>query len=121
MCGVCVVRDSRSRNTKATLSRIRIVDDQVSLRGALRQMLGRAGHTVFDASDGREGMALWRREPTEIVLTGWYIPEQDGVEVLLEMKRSATTTKVVMMSGGGHAMCSTGVRPRARWGPMACS
>ena len=102
------------------MSRILIIDDQVSLRGALRKMLGRAGHTVFDASDGREGMALWRREQTEIVLTGLYMPEKNGV-VLLEMKRSATTTKVVMMSGGGHAVCSTGVRRRVRWRPMACS
>lgn len=103
------------------MSRILIIDDQVSLRGALRQMLGRAGHTVFDASDGSEGMALWRREQTETVLSGLYMPDKDGVEVLLEMKRSATTTKVVMMSGGGHAVCSTGVRRRVRWGPMACS
>jgi CheY-like chemotaxis protein len=84
------------------MSRILIIDDEVLLRQALRSMLERAGHTVLDAADGREGMALWRREPTDVVVTDIYMPEKDGMQVLSEMKQLATKPKIIVMSGGGQ-------------------
>lgn len=49
---------------EATLSRILIIDDEVQVRNMLRRVLEEAGHAVFQASNGREGLALWRRERT---------------------------------------------------------
>jgi len=65
-------------------------------------MLERAGHTVLDAPDGREGMALWHREPIDVVVTDIFMPEQDGLQVLIEMKKVATKPKIIAMSGGGQ-------------------
>lgn len=84
------------------MSRILIIDDELPLRRVLRRILERAGHTVLDASDGRKGLALWRREPTEVVVTDIFMPEKDGIEVILEMKNSATKPKIIAMSGGGQ-------------------
>lgn len=84
------------------MSRILVIDDELSLRQLLRSMLERVGHTVFDAPDGREGMALWHREPTDIVVTDVFMPEKDGIEVILEMKKVAVRPKIIAMSGGGR-------------------
>jgi len=84
------------------MSRILIIDDELSIRRVLRSMLEQAGHTVFDAIDGREGVALWRREPSDVVVTDIFMPEKDGVEVIMEMKRAATKPKIIAMSGGGQ-------------------
>jgi CheY-like chemotaxis protein len=84
------------------MSRILVIDDELSIRRLLRSMLEQAGHTVFDAPDGREGVALWRREPTDIVVTDIFMPEKDGVEVIMEMKKSPTKPKIIAMSGGGQ-------------------
>jgi DNA-binding response OmpR family regulator len=73
----------------------------LSIRQVLRSILERAGHTVLDAPDGRKGLALWRREPTDVVVTDIFMPEKDGVEVIQEMKHSATKPKIIAMSGGG--------------------
>ena len=67
------------------MSRILVIDDDVPLRLVLRSILERAGHTVLDAPDGRTGLALWRREPTDVVVTDIFMPEQDGIEVIREM------------------------------------
>jgi DNA-binding response OmpR family regulator len=83
------------------MSRILVIDDEVSIRRILRSILERAGHTVLEAADGHEGMALWRREPTDVVVTDIFMPEKDGVEVIREMKHSATKPKIIAMSGGG--------------------
>ncbi|MEO6545737.1 MAG: response regulator [Nitrospiraceae bacterium] len=84
------------------MSRILVIDDEVSLRQVLRIILERAGHTVFEASNGHEGMAIWRREPTDVVVTDIFMPEKDGIEVILEMKNVAAKPKIIAMSGGGR-------------------
>ncbi len=84
------------------MSRILIIDDELSLRRVLRSILERAGHTVLDAPNAGEGMALWRREPTDVVVTDIFMPDKDGIHVLTEMKRIATKPKIIVMSGGGQ-------------------
>jgi CheY-like chemotaxis protein len=84
------------------MSRILVIDDELSLRRLLRAILERAGHTVFDAPDGREGMTLWHREPTDVVVTDIFMPEKDGIQLLMEMKTVATKPKIIAMSGGGQ-------------------
>ena len=84
------------------MSRILVIDDEQLIRQALRSILERAGHTVLDAPNGREGMVLWRDEPVDVVVTDIYMPEKDGVQVLLEMKHVATKPKIIAMSGGGQ-------------------
>ena len=83
------------------MPRVLVIEDDMPLRATLRKVLEQAGHTVFDASDGRQGLALWHREQTDVVVTDLYMPEKDGIEVLLEIKRFTTPTKIVVMSGGG--------------------
>jgi CheY-like chemotaxis protein len=82
------------------MSRILVIDDELPLRLVIRDILERAGHTVLDAPDGRKGMELWRREPTDVVVTDIFMPEQDGMEVILEMKNVAAKPKIIAMSGG---------------------
>ena len=83
------------------MSRILIIDDELPLRQVLRSILARAGHTVFDAPNGRKGLALWRKEPVDVVVTDIFMPEKDGIEVIMEMKKSAAKPKIIAMSGGG--------------------
>jgi two-component system response regulator (stage 0 sporulation protein F) len=84
------------------MSRILIIDDELPIRRLLRTILEGAGHTVLDAPDGREGMALWHREPIDVVVTDIFMPESDGLQVLIEMKKVATKPKIIAMSGGGQ-------------------
>ena len=83
------------------MSRVLIIEDDAPLRAVFCRILEKSGHTVCDAPDGRTGMALWHREQADVVVTDLYMPEKDGVEVLLEIKRFATETKIIVMSGGG--------------------
>lgn len=84
------------------MSRILVMDDEQPLRRVLRNILERAGHTVFEAPDGRQGMAIWRNEPIDIVVTDIFMPEKDGVEVILELKTAVTKPRVIAMSGGAQ-------------------
>lgn len=82
------------------MSRILIIDDEASIRSMLRRILEEGGHTVLEASNGRDGMAVWRRERTEVVVTDLYMPDTDGIEVIREVRKSDSHAKIICMSGG---------------------
>ncbi len=51
------------------MARILIMDDDAQLRKMLRQTLECAGYGVDEATDGMEGMKIYRQEPTDLIIT----------------------------------------------------
>jgi len=84
------------------MSRILIIDDEMSIRSMLRRVLEEAGHTVFEASGGREGLNLSQKERTDVVVTDLYMPGIDGIEVIRALRKGSTHPKIICMSGGGQ-------------------
>lgn len=85
------------------MSRLLLVDDDDSLRTLLRINLVRLGHKVQEARNGREAMALFEQEPPDLVLTDLVMPEQEGVQMIGEIRRKHPGAKIIAMSGGGRA------------------
>lgn len=83
------------------MARILVIEDEEPLRKVVRLILELAGHTVLEAPNGRQGMARWRDTLPELVLTDIFMPDKNGIEVLLEMKNATVQSKIIVMSGGG--------------------
>ena len=77
-----------------------IDDDQGALR-TIEILLARLGHTVRTASDGREGLKLFNADPPDLVLTDIIMPDMEGIETIIEMRRARPGAKIIAMSGGG--------------------
>lgn len=60
------------------------------------------GHTVEEARDGEQGIAQYEREPADVVLTDLIMPEKEGIETIMELKRKHPNVKIIAMSGGGR-------------------
>ncbi len=84
------------------MARILVIDDEDVVRRLLRAALERAGHEVIEASDGRQALRLQRTTPVQLVITDILMPEKDGIEVIMELRREAPGLKVIAMSGGGR-------------------
>lgn len=83
------------------MKRILVIDDDRLIRHVLRQMLERRGYEVIDAPDGKEGMKLYRQNPTDLVITDIIMPEKEGVETIIELKHDFPDVKIIAISGGG--------------------
>jgi CheY-like chemotaxis protein len=86
------------------MKRILVIDDDLQFRQMLKQALEREGYEVVDAPDGREGIKLYRQAPTDLVITDILMPEKEGVETVIELKRDFPDVKIIAMSGGGRGM-----------------
>ncbi len=75
-----------------------VVDDNEMNRDMLSRRLGRRGHTVVTAADGRAALERIQREPFELVLLDIEMPGLDGFEVLRTIRETfdASDLPVVM-------------------------
>jgi len=80
---------------------ILIVDDEESVRQVASMMLQATGFSIKTASDGFEGIEIFRRHKDEIslVLLDVTMPRIDGDEAFLAMLRIREDAKVVLWSG----------------------
>lgn len=84
------------------MPRILVVDDNAEFRRGLGKALRLHGYDVTEAGDGREAMALLRKNPPDLVITDINMPEMDGIEVLNELRATKTAVPVIAISGGGR-------------------
>jgi len=82
------------------MARILVIDDDGQVRGAVRRILERAGHTVVDAADGKAGTRLYREQPTDLIITDIFMPGQDGIETIQQLGREFPGVKIIAISGG---------------------
>jgi len=83
------------------MARILVIDDEPSVRELLCAMLIEDGYDVAEAADGKAGMDLFRERRADLVITDLIMPEKEGIETILELRRHFPEVKIIAMSGGG--------------------
>jgi DNA-binding response OmpR family regulator len=83
------------------VARILLVDDDELLRGALHQILVRAGYDVDDASNGKVAVREYRRQPCDVVIMDIVMPDEEGLGTIRELRRLDPNVKIIAVSGGG--------------------
>ena len=83
------------------MARVMLIDDDVAVRGVIRRMLERDGHTVTEVEDGKRALRHFAGEPADLVISDVYMPEMDGIEFLIRLREAFLETRIIMMSGGG--------------------
>jgi CheY-like chemotaxis protein/class 3 adenylate cyclase len=90
-------RDGRNEITGKVL----VVDDNEINRDVLARRLGRQGHEVENAADGKQALAILKGGDFDAVLLDILMPEMNGFEVLDRMKEDPALKHipVIMISG----------------------
>ena len=80
---------------------ILLVDDEPAVRKSLQLVLERAGFDVLAVSDGRRAAEAIMSGRFDLVLTDLVMPEREGVETIIELRRTHPNLPIIAMSGGG--------------------
>lgn len=81
--------------------KILLVDDDKSVRLATRLVLEGAGHEIFEATSGLRIEASITDHQPDLMLTDMLMPDRDGVETVLAVRRRFPNLRIIAMSGGG--------------------
>lgn len=83
-----------------SVARILIIEDNDSLRRILRTALSNAGYEVTEAGGGTSGLASYRQDPFDVVVTDILMEGIEGLETIRELRRDYPQVKIIAMSGG---------------------
>ena len=82
------------------MARILIIDDDPAIRQTIRKILQQKGHHTEEASDGEEGVRLFRAGDFDLVITDLVMPGQEGIETILELRGDFPDVRILAVSGG---------------------
>jgi DNA-binding NtrC family response regulator len=88
-------------NTKC-MAKILIIDDEASIRNALRGILEDEKHEVKEAKNGDEGLNMLSNEDFDVAFCDIKMPKMDGMELLRKFREIGKNTQIIMLSAHGN-------------------
>lgn len=84
-------------------TRILVIDDDHAVRRTICENLLDCGYEVQEAADGGQGLELLDPEKLPaIVITDIIMPQKEGLETIIEIRKNFPQIKLVAISGGGR-------------------
>lgn len=82
------------------MKRILVIDDDRDVRMCILDNLEAAGYSVFGADNGKTGIAIFRSDPVDLVIVDLFMPEKEGIETIIELRKGFPDLKILAISGG---------------------
>jgi len=82
------------------MAHILIIDDEESIRDLLQLFLNSKGFSTAVAANGRIGLQRFDEKPPDLLITDLLMPDMDGMEVLIQMRKRCQKLPIIAMSGG---------------------
>jgi CheY-like chemotaxis protein len=79
---------------------ILVVDDEDQIRLLIRETLEQVGYHITEARDGKEALEQYRLAPADLVIMDILMPNQDGLETTVALRREFPDVKVIVITGG---------------------
>ena len=83
-------------------ARILVVDDEPNIIGTVTPLLRGQGYEVFSAMTARAGLEAVERERPDLVVLDLGLPDMDGVDVCVEIRRSTSVPILVLSARGAE-------------------
>jgi len=83
------------------MAQILVTDDDADLRGTLEKLLKLRGYSVQVGRDGLEGAKLLAQNRYDLLITDIVMPNQEGLESIIQARKRYPELKIIAMSGAG--------------------
>jgi YesN/AraC family two-component response regulator len=84
------------------MATVLVVDDEELVRATLCQILEAAGHEIFEATNGNEALRVFEEHEADLVITDIIMPEKEGIETIVQLRKRKPNLKIIAISGGGR-------------------
>jgi DNA-binding response OmpR family regulator len=84
------------------MARILLVDDEATVRELFALVLQLDAHEVTMVADGVQALEAIDESVFDLVITDLIMPDKEGIETIMEIRRLRPSLKIIAMSGGGR-------------------
>jgi DNA-binding NtrC family response regulator len=81
---------------------ILLVDDDATIRVMLERTLHKQGYSVVCAANGQEALAWVTRSRFRLVITDIFMPDSDGLDLIMACSVGHPAMPILAISGGGR-------------------
>lgn len=82
------------------MNTILVIDDDSTIQMLFKQFLTQQGYRVLQAENGKLGMQILHDEQPDLIITDILMPEMDGLEILMAIRKTNNTVPIIAISGG---------------------
>ena len=83
------------------MTRIIIIEDDQIIRESLKEILELNSYEVIAMDSGIDLMKKIHKFKPDILITDIIMPDMDGIEIIIEAKKTLPDIKLIAISGGG--------------------
>lgn len=83
------------------MANILVIDDSRSTLALLDHFLSDTGHQVIAISDVHRALELVAGAALDLIITGIYMPEKDGLQIILAARKLSPSVPFIAVSGAG--------------------
>lgn len=83
------------------MKKILIVDDEASVREMIEEMLIRENYELISVENGVQATQELSKSAIDIVITDIVMDKENGIDLIMDMKKKYAEIPVVAISGGG--------------------
>ncbi len=94
------------------MATILVIDDDAAMRRLILRVLKPAGHTLLEAADGAEGLAVLERHDADLVITDMLMPRKEGIATMREVQ---ALKPLRSSSSRSRPAASCAARSSSRW------
>ncbi|OGH58933.1 MAG: hypothetical protein A2725_04265 [Candidatus Magasanikbacteria bacterium RIFCSPHIGHO2_01_FULL_33_34] len=77
--------------------KILIVEDEKTLRNAIKIKLDKIGYKVLEAKNGREGLEIALKEKPDLILLDIVMPIMDGMKMLKRLRKNKGSEHILVI------------------------
>ena len=101
---------------KSATTTILIADDDATLRAIAVELLSGEGYRVLEAEDGHKALSLVEAERIDLIVLDMLMPNKDGLETIIELRRRRCGVRILAISSGGSMDVDSLLRPALAFG-----
>ena len=96
-----------------------VIEDDDALNEHVSELLRQSGYRVSNAFTGDDGLRIFRSVNPDVVILDIFMPGNDGLEALIEMRRENTRAKILLISGKQHLLSKQSLKMAQQLGADA--
>ena len=86
------------------MATIVLIDDDPTIQMVFFQFLTGQGYTVLQAENGKIGLDLVDKHAPDLIITDILMPEMDGLEILMAIRKAYSSIPIIAISGGSRTL-----------------
>jgi YesN/AraC family two-component response regulator len=91
------------------------IDDESYIRDSFRKLLEDYDYTVFEAENGKIGLAVMQQENPDLVLVDMKMPELNELQFLEQATQWSPDTPIIIVSGAADFFLWVYLKTRKTW------